>query len=99
MDALMNVGPGSAGVLVWVLWALIGVFEALVAQRTLGGRRVGSLDITVGIVAAVLGGYLSLCWLDQEPMQLFLISILAAIFAGGIALWLTGVLLVHFSKK
>lgn len=99
MDALMNIGPGSAGVLVWVLWALLGVFEALVAQRTLGGRRMLALDITVGVVASVIGGFLSLCWLDQAPIQMFLISILGAIFFGAAALWIAGAIYFHFTKK
>lgn len=95
----MSIGPASAGLLVWLLWALLGVFEALVAQRTLGARRMMALDITVGVVAAVIGGFLSTCWLDQAPIQMFLISILSALFFGAAALWIAGALYIHFTKK
>lgn len=99
MDTIMNIGPGHAGWLVWVVWALIGVFEAMLAQRLLGGKRMMAFDLTVGIVAAVVGGYLSICYIGLAPVQLFLVSVLSAAFFGGLVLWLCGTLLIHFSNK
>ena len=98
METLMNVSPGEAGVLVWIVWALIGLFEALIAQRVIGGRRILMFDVIIGVVFAVLGGYCSTCSLGETPMQLFLISLLAAVFAGGIMLWIAGTLVQHFTK-
>lgn len=94
----MNVAPGQAGILVWIVWILIGLFEALVAQRVLGGRRIMLFDIIIGVVFAVIGGYFSICCLGETPMQLFLISILTAIFSSGLMLWIVGALVIHFTK-
>ena len=96
---MMSIAPGYAGWLVWIVWALIGAFEALAAQRCLGGKRILLFDLTIGIVAALIGGYLSICYLGSTPMQLFLISILSAIFASFIVLWIAGGLLLYFTRK
>ncbi len=96
MDELMNMTPENIGWLIWLVWALVGVFEALAAQRYMGGRRVLLFDLVIGVVAAVLGGYLSTQTLGDTPVQLFLISVLGAIFFGAAALMLTGLLMRHF---
>ena len=95
----MDIWPGHAGLLVWVLWGTIGVFEALVAQKCLGGRRMILLDIVVAVCAALLGGYGSVCCLGVPPLQMFLISVLAAVFFAGVALWIAGAILLHFSRR
>ncbi|MDE6574801.1 MAG: hypothetical protein K2L84_05685 [Muribaculaceae bacterium] len=99
METLMNIGPGYAGWLVWIVWALIGAFEALAAQKCVGGKRVLLFDLTIGIVAAVIGGYLSICYVGSTPIQLFLISVLGAVFASFIGLWIVGGLLLYFTRK
>lgn len=98
-DSLIEMGFGSAGLADWIMWAALGIIEAIVAQIVLGGRRMLALDITVGMVAAVIGGFLSTCWLDQAPMQMLIISLLSALFFGAAALWIAGVIFIHFSKK
>ncbi len=98
MDSMLSVSSEYIGFFVWLLWALIGVFCALVASR-ITGRRSLLFDIIIATVAAVLGGYLSTQFLGNTPMQLFLISILAAAFSAGIMMWITGTLMIHFSKK
>lgn len=92
MDTLASISPGHAGLLIWFVWGLIGLFEGLVASRVLGGRRILFMDIVVGIVAAVLGGILSTNFIGDTPVQLFLLSILAAIFFSALILWLVGAL-------
>ena len=92
MDTLASISPGHAGMLIWLVWGLIGLFEGLVASRVLGGRRILFMDIVVGIVAAVLGGILSTNFIGDTPVQLFLLSILAAIFFSALILWLVGAL-------
>ncbi len=92
METLASISPGHAGLLIWLVWGLIGLFEGLVASRVLGGRRILFMDIVVGIVAAVLGGILSTNFVGDTPVQLFLLSILAAIFFSALILWLVGAL-------
>lgn len=94
----MMISSGHAGWLIWVLWFLIGVFMAFVAQRMLGGKRVFFFDLVLGCVAAVLGGWIGTLFFGTGPVQTFLISLLTAIFAAGIILWLAGALMLHFSK-
>ncbi len=97
MDTLMNLTPSHIGWLVWLVWVLIGVLGALWAQR-LTGKRTFLFDLIIAVVAAVLGGYLSTCFLGDTPVQLFLISILGAVFFAAAALWITGALMNHFRK-
>ena len=90
MDTLAAISPGHAGLLIWFVWALIGLFEGLLAARVLGGRRILFMDIVVGVVAAVLGGILSTNFVGDTPVQLFLLSVLAAIFFSALVLWIVG---------
>lgn len=98
MDAYLNIDSEQTGVLVWLLWALIGVFGALLFSRATGGRRVLWFDIIIGAVAAVLVGWLSTRFIGGTPMQLFLISVLGAVFGAALALWLVGALTAHFRR-
>lgn len=98
MDELMNMTPDNIGWLIWLVWALLGVFEALVARRYMGGRPIFLFDLVISVVAAVLGGFLSTQTLGDTPVQLFLISVLGAIFFGAAALFITGLLIRHFSN-
>lgn len=90
MDTLAAISPGHAGLLIWFVWALIGLFEGLLAARVLGGRRILFMDIVVGVVAAVIGGILSTNFVGDTPVQLFLLSVLAAIFFSALVLWIVG---------
>lgn len=94
----MSVSSESSGLLVWLVWILIGVFCALCASRFTGGRRTLWFDMIIAVVASTLGGFLSTQCLGETPMQLFLISILAAIFSAGIMMWIVGALISHFRK-
>ena len=98
LNQLMNVSAGHIGLLVWVVWLLIGLFAALVAQRYTGGRRTFLFDLIIGVVASVLGGYLSTRFLGDTPVQLFLVSVLGAVFFAAAALWVTGSLASRFRK-
>ena len=98
METLMNIDHDFIGLLIWVVWALIGAFEALVMQRYMGGRRILWFDIIIGVVSAVIGGFLSTRFLGDTPLMLFLISILSAIFFSFIMLWIVGALVTFFRK-
>lgn len=90
METLMGVSAGHIGILVWVVWALIGVFEALLAARIGTVARKLWLDVVAGAVAAVAGGYFSIDFVGDGPMQRFLISVLGAVFLGAVVLWIVG---------
>lgn len=95
---MLTVSSETIGFFVWLLWALIGVFCALVASRFTVGRRSLWFDIIIATVSAVIGGYLSTRFLGDTPMQLFLISIMSAVFSAGIMMWIVGGLINHFRK-
>lgn len=93
---MMTISPDSIGWLVWVVWFLIGIAGALAVRRMSSRRGAASLDMTVSIVAAVLGGYVCTQTLGDTPVQLFLVSVLGAVFFSAAALWFTGWLLRRF---
>ncbi|MDE6525635.1 MAG: hypothetical protein K2L75_00135 [Muribaculaceae bacterium] len=97
-DQMMNVSADHIGWIVWAVWVLIGVFAALVAQRFPGLRRAFLFDLVIGVVASTLGGYLSTRFLGDTPVQLFLLSVLGAVFFAAAALWITGSLTARFRK-
>lgn len=99
MDSLYGIAPGSAGLLIWLIWAAIGVAAALVAQRFMPLRQMLVFNIIIALVAACIGGYVSIQFVGATTMMLLFISILGAIFAAGIALWIVGSLTLHFSKR
>ena len=98
MDDMMQIAAGQAGWLVWLVWALLGVFIGLWFSRATGPGTT-SFNITIGVVAALIGGYLSICFLGDTPMQLFLISLLGAVFFALAALFIVARLLRFYRKK
>lgn len=99
MDTLMYIDSSHIGWLVWLLWALIGIFGAFVSQRYMTGKGVFGFNCIIGVVAALLGGYLSTQFLGDSPVQIFLISVLGAVFFTGAALWITVAIWSHFAKR
>ena len=99
MDAIATISPGHADILIWTVWGLIGLFEGLVASRVLGRRRVVFIDVVIGIVSAILAGILSTNFIGDTPVQLFLISVMAAIFASALVLWIFGILLYKNEER
>ncbi len=89
MDTLLGISAGHIGILVWVIWLAIGVFEALLATRICEGRNLMA-DIVTGGIAGLLGGYFSVNFVGDAPLQRFLISVLGAIFLAAVALWILG---------
>lgn len=93
------VGSEAIGILVWLLWALIGALCGMVAARMGAGRAVLWFDIIIGAVAAVIGAYLSVQFLGDTATQLFLLSLLAAAFSAGIVLWIASMMMIRFFRK
>ena len=55
----MVVTPEHTGILVWFIWALIGVAAALITQRIAAQPGMLVFNIIVGIAGALIGGFLS----------------------------------------
>ncbi len=89
MDTLMNVSQSQIGLIIWILWALIGVFEGLLTARVFNGRYLAA-DIVAGIVGGVAGGYFSIDFVGDGPVQRFLVSVLGAVFGAALLIWVAG---------
>lgn len=92
METLFGISQNGIGVLVWLLWALIGAFEALLAARMSQKRNLVA-DLVTGVIAGVLGGYFSIHFAGDSPGQRFLISVMGAVFLAAAAMWIMGRLL------
>lgn len=99
MESMIVISPEKVGLLIWIIWALIGVVAALVAQRMMPLRQMLLFNIIIGVVAACIGGLVSVQFVGGTTMMLFFISILGAVFGAGIMLWIVGALTMHFSNK
>lgn len=97
MNELIAISPEKTGILIYVAWAAAGVICAFVSFcRT--GRHTFLFDLVIGVIAAVLGGYLTTSFIGGGPVQLFLLSVLGAVFFAAAALWITAALMAHFRK-
>ncbi len=92
METLFGISQNGIGVLVWLLWALIGAFEALLAARMSQKRNLVA-DLVTGVIAGVLGGYFSIHFAGDSSVQRFLISVMGAVFLAAAAMWIMGRLL------
>lgn len=97
MNELIAITPEKIGIFIWLTWAAVGVAGAFVAHYCTG-RRTFLFDLIIGVVAALLGGFLTTGFIGGGPVQLFLLSVLGAIFFAAAALWITGALIAHFRK-
>ena len=92
METLFGISQNGIGMLVWLLWALIGAFEVLLAARMSQKRNLVA-DLVTGVIAGVLGGYFSIHFAGDSPVQRFLISVMGAVFLAAAAMWIMGRLL------
>lgn len=76
-------GPGSL-----ILWAAIGVVGGIVAAALWGGKRVLVLDIVIGLVASLCGGYASKVAIGESSQYQFELATLSAVFFTAAALLL-----------
>ncbi len=97
MNELIAITPERIGILIWVAWAAIGVAGAFISHY-ITGRNTFLFDLIIGVVAALLGGFLTTCFIGGGPVQLFLLSLLGSVFFAAVALWITGALIAHFRK-
>lgn len=99
MDSAIIISPEKIGWLIWIIWALIGVVAALFAQRMMPNSGMRTFNIIIAVVAAVIGGFLSIQYVGGTPLILLGVSILAAVFTAGIMLWIVAALTAHFTPK
>ncbi len=95
----MTIVPENIGLLIWLVWALVGLLTALIVQRITSYKQMLVFNIIIGVVGAVLGGFLSVQFIGATPTMMLLISILGAVFGAGIMLWIVAALMRHFSKR
>lgn len=99
MEDFLIVTPEKIGLLMWIVWGLIGVVGALLTQRITQFRQMLAFNIVLGIAGGILGGFLSVQVIGDTPMMLVIVSVLGAIFGAGIILWIAAALTSHFSKR
>lgn len=99
MPDMLTASPDGIGFLVWIIWAVIGLAVAVVAQRIMPDSQSKWFYIIIAVVAAVIGGYLSVQFIGSTPAMLLLLSVLAAVFGAGIMMWIVTALIIHFTPK
>lgn len=95
----MSLSPEKIGLLTWIVWVAIGVVSAVVSRRFMPYRQMLVFNIIIAVVAACIGGYLSVQFVGATPMMMFFISILGAIFGAGVMLWIVAALTQYFSNR
>jgi len=98
MNELLVMEPERIGLLIWLVWAVIGIVGGVVASRYMGPRT-AVFCIVIGVVASVLGGYLSTCFIGGGAVQMFLLSVLGAVFSAAVVLWIVMSMTSYFRKN
>lgn len=76
----------------WIVWAVIGIVAGYMTGRLVNKGRKTALNVIVGIVGAVIGGYAFVaCCGDSDNNQI--ISLLSALAVSGLCLWLSTAIL------
>ena len=86
-------------ILSWIIWILVGVVLGLMGQRVLGGKRVLSLDVTVGIAGAIICGCCAQAAIGLDTAHNFIFAILCACLGAAIIILLVGTLYFYFSTR
>lgn len=85
--------PLEVTVTTWLVWIIIGIVAGYMTGRLIGGGSKTFLNVVIGVVGAVLGGYIfiSMCG-DTENNQI--ISLMSSLAMSGLFLWVATALLV-----
>lgn len=83
----------------WCSWLMIGVAAGSLAGYILPGRRIKALDITIGIIGAVIGGWGSALAIGDGSQQTFAIAALCALCVSGTVLWIYNTVLIRISGR
>ncbi|MDE5567316.1 MAG: hypothetical protein K2J12_02630 [Muribaculaceae bacterium] len=83
----------------WASWIIIGIVAGFMASYFLPGKRNVFLDVIIGLVGGIIGGWGSALAIGDHTPQSFAIAALVALFIAGAALWLYNTLLTRMSNK
>ncbi len=73
----------------WIVWAVIGIIAGYMTGRLINEGRRTALNVIVGIVGAIAGGWLCVHFFgDSENMQI--LSLVTALIVSGLLLWILG---------
>lgn len=71
----------------WLVWAVIGIVAGYMTGRLINDGRFTSLNVTIGVIGALIGGWLFVHFMGaSENMQI--LSLVTALIASGIFLWI-----------
>lgn len=79
----------------WTSWLFIGLLSGLLCGYFLPGRRLVLLDVLIGLVGAVAGGWGSALAIGDSSPQTFAIAALVSLFVAGALLWVYNQLLIR----
>ena len=83
----------------WGSWIIIGIIAGLLAGSFLPGRRIKALDIVIGLLGAIIGGWGSALAIGDHTPQAFAIAALVALFVSGAVLWIYNQVLISIDSK
>lgn len=83
----------------WCSWIIIGIIAGLLAGSFLPGRRIMVLDIIIGLLGAIIGGWGSALAIGDHTPQAFAIAALVALFISGAVLWIYNQVLIRIDSK
>ncbi len=77
----------------WASWIIIGVIAGLMSSYFLPGKRIAVVDVIVGLLGAIIGGWGSALAIGDHTPQSFAIAALVALFVSGAVLWIYNTIL------
>lgn len=96
---LLSMANSSVDNWTWAIWAMIGLVGAIFSDHIFRGRRIMVLDIILGVGGAMLGGYASVKAIGDDSPQLFILSVLVAVFVAWLLLWIAGMIVSRICVK
>lgn len=91
--------PLYSSVWAWCSWIIIGIIAGALAAYILPGRRIPLLDITIGLLGAIIGGWGSALAIGDHTPQNFALAALAALFVCGAVLWIYNTILMKIMQR
>ncbi|MCC8070180.1 MAG: GlsB/YeaQ/YmgE family stress response membrane protein [Bacteroidales bacterium] len=81
----------SIGISTWLVWGLIGVIGGYMAGRLIGsGQSMVVLNVVVGIIGAVIGGWVTISYFGQNDQGQTL-SLVGSVIICGLLLWVLNI--------
>ncbi len=83
----------------WCAWIIIGLIAGALAGYVLPGKRIVVLDIIIGLLGAVIGGWTSALAIGDHTPQSFAIAALVALFVAGAVLWIYNQVIIRMNSR